>query len=160
MYKLIFTLLMCCITMFSYAAPKQRNLTCRVVSVADGDTLTCSLKNNKKIKVRLAEIDAPEKAQPFGKKSRQLLGRLVHKREVLLVVSGYDRYQRTVATVYNGQNRNINLIMVQEGMAWAYERYAKDPRYLAAQRQAERKRIGLWRDPQPIKPEEWRKSHK
>ena len=72
------------------ACANQKN-TCLVVSVSDGDTLTCLTPNKKQIKVRLAEIDAPEKGQPFGQKAKKALSDKVFKRSVQLEISGKDR---------------------------------------------------------------------
>ena len=141
-------------------ALQARMADCFVVGISDGDTFTCLTVNLKPIKVRLAEIDAPEKAQPFGKKSRQMLGSLIHKRHVTLAIQGYDRYQRTLATVYDRQGQNINLIMVQQGMAWAYRQYLQDVAYLQAEQTAREHRRGLWRDPSPIEPHLWRQQQR
>lgn len=141
-------------------ALQARMADCFVVGISDGDTFTCLTVNLKPIKVRLAEIDAPEKAQPFGKKSRQMLGSLIHKRHVTLAIQGYDRYQRTLATVYDRQGQNINLIMVQQGMAWAYRQYLQDVAYLQAEQIAREHRRGLWRDPSPIEPHLWRQQQR
>ena len=141
-------------------ALQARMADCFVVGISDGDTFTCLTGNLKPIKVRLAEIDAPEKAQPFGKKSRQMLGSLIHKRHVTLAIQGYDRYQRILATVYDRQGQNINLIMVQQGMAWAYRQYLQDVAYLQAEQTAREHRRGLWRDPSPIEPHLWRQQQR
>lgn len=156
MFKKSTGIAVCCL-FWACFAHAERALPCKVVSIADGDTLTCLLKNNKQLRVRLANIDAPEKAQPFGKKSRQTLGQFVHKKQVKLVIQGYDRYQRTLATVYDAQGRDINLHMVKQGMAWVYEKYSRLPAYLQAQRYAQQKKLGLWQDRHPIPPEQWRK---
>ncbi|WP_386690897.1 MULTISPECIES: thermonuclease family protein [unclassified Lonepinella] len=132
-------------------------INCRVVSISDGDSITCLLTNKKQIKVRLAEIDAPEKAQAFGKRAKQTLAQLIHKTQVRLKISDYDRYERSVATIYDSQGKNINLQMVQLGMAWAYTQYMQDPQYLQIQQQAQSQRIGLWQDTHPIPPSEFRK---
>ena len=141
-------------------ALQARMADCFVVGISDGDTFTCLTANRKTIKVRLAEIDAPEKAQPFGKKSRQMLASLIHKRHVTLNIQGYDRYQRTLATVYDKQGQNINLIMVQQGMAWAYRQYLQDVAYLQAEQTAREHRRGLWHDRSPVEPHLWRQQRR
>ena len=141
-------------------ALQARTADCFVVGISDGDTFTCLTANRKTIKVRLAEIDAPEKAQPFGKKSRQMLGSLIHKSQVTLDIQGYDRYQRTLATVYDKQEQNINLIMVQQGMAWAYRQYLHDVTYLQAEQTARENRLGLCRDRSPVEPHLWRQQRR
>lgn len=130
----------------------ERQLSCKVVGISDGDTLTC-LYNRTQLKVRLQHIDAPESAQPYGNRAKQTLATLVFKREIELHISGYDKYQRLLAVAYQ-QGRNINLTLVEQGMAWAYRE--TQPQYQQAQHLAAQRKIGLWRDPNPINPADWR----
>lgn len=131
----------------------ERELTCRVVGISDGDTLTC-LYNRTSLKVRLMHIDAPELGQPYGNKAKQALSNLTFKKNVTLKTSSYDKYGRMLAEVYDGL-QNINLKMVQQGWAWAYT-YSQ-PMYEKAQKQAQKQRVGLWQVNNPVAPSEWRK---
>lgn len=148
-YFLIITFLFCLNSIAS-----ERQIQCKVVGISDGDTFTC-LVNRTQIKVRLVHIDAPELAQPYGNKAKQALANLIFKKYVILKIVVYDRYQRLLAEVYNDKGENINLKLVQQGMAWAYTRSSKQ--YEQAQKQAQRAKIGLWRDTFPTHPSEWRK---
>lgn len=134
-------------------------MDCRVVGIADGDTLTALCPSNQQVKVRLAQIDAPEKAQPFGERSRQSLASLCHGKSVRLDKTGADRYGRTVAQV-TCASIDVNAEQVKTGMAWAYPKYVTDPQLYKLQKSAQEARAGLWADPSPTPPWEWRKRPK
>ena len=96
-----------------------------VIAIADGDTLTVLDNDLKPIKVRLAEIDAPEKKQPFGTRARQSLGELCHEKRAEVRVTYRDRYGRLVGRV-TCDGTDANVAQVRRGLAWAYDRYATD----------------------------------
>lgn len=144
------------VSLFYWPIAYAEKIECRVVGITDGDTLTCLSAERRQIKVRLAQIDAPERAQPFGQRSKRALSELVFSRNVVLDVESTDRYRRSVATVIVA-GKDINLEMVRTGMAWAYDRYVHDPRYFVVQRNAKDNRVGLWADKSPIRPSEWRR---
>ncbi|MGE0349841.1 thermonuclease family protein [Hydrogenophaga sp.] len=134
-------------------------LLCLVVAIADGDTLTARCGEPgayQQVKVRLAEIDAPEKAQPFGNRSRQHLASLCFQQTATIRPATTDRYGRTVARV-ECQGKDANLQQVRAGMAWAYTRYLTDPAIASAQDTARGEGAGLWGGPSPIPPWDWRR---
>jgi endonuclease YncB( thermonuclease family) len=100
-------------------------------------------------------IDAPELKQAFSQQSKQTLSDLVFGKSVMLHVTGKDRYKRTLAVVVVNE-LNVNLEMVRRGLGWRYDKYSKDAELLAAQEAAKAGKLGLWRDPQPVPPWEWR----
>lgn len=138
------------------AQATERQLYCRVVGIADGDTLTC-LHNRNQLKIRLQYIDAPESGQAYGQKAKQALANMVFKKQVRLQISGYDRYNRLLAVVWDNQ-KNINLRLVEQGMAWAYRQTQN--KYRNAEQIARQKRLGLWQESNPIEPTEWRAKQK
>lgn len=146
-------------TLLALSATCAADITCRVVGVADGDTLTCLTADNTQVRVRLAQIDAPEKSQPWGERSKQHLSDAVFRHTVRLSVETTDKYGRTVATVWR-DSRDINLEQVRSGMAWVYTQYAHDPAYTAAERTARTAHAGLWADANPMPPWEFRHSGK
>lgn len=127
----------------------------RVVGVQDGDTLTCLDENNQQQKVRLAEIDAPELGQDFGKVSREALASMVFGKTVEVVDDGKDRYGRWIGHVLvNGSD--VNREMVATGNAWHYAAYSKDQSLAQLQSQARAQQIGLWAQPNPVAPWQYR----
>lgn len=133
-------------------------ITCRVVGIADGDTLTCLTAAKQLIKVRLHAIDAPEKQQAFGQQAKKHLSDLVYNQTVTLNITDTDRYGRTVADIRLG-SLDINQQMVKNGYAWAYRRYG-GTRYAQEEKAARKAKLGLWRDANPIEPSQWRRMNK
>ena len=126
-----------------------------VVGVTDGDTVTVLDQDLRQTKCRLYGIDAPEKRQAFGERSKQALSDLVYRREVDVLVVDRDRYGRSVCRLtLDGQD--VNRQMVAAGMAWVYRKYTQDAGYLAAEAAARARRAGVWSDPEPVAPWEFR----
>ena len=129
--------------LFTGVPATATTITGRVISIADGDTFTIVDAAMKQTRTRLAEIDAPEKAQPYGQKSRWHLSKLVFGKSVNVRVVTIDRYGRTVGRVFQGMT-DVNGEMVRSGAAWAYRRYLSDPDLLKLETDARRRGIGLW----------------
>ena len=128
----------------------------KVIHVADGDTITILVKH-KQLKIRLAEIDAPELHQAFGRKAKQAMGNLVFGKVVTVEQVDIDRYKRIVGKVFLG-DLYVNAAMVKNGFAWVYRKYAKDQRLYSLENEAKVNRRGLWADATPTPPWEWRKA--
>lgn len=130
----------------------------RVVGVTDGDTLTVLDESNQQHTIRLAEIDAPERGQPWGARAKQTLSSLVFGKTVSLQQTDTDRYDRVVARVF-ADGEDVNRAMVGQGAAWAYRRYLTDQALIAVEAKARRDRLGLWSlsDAETVEPWEWRK---
>ena len=130
----------------------------KVVKIADGDTVTV-LVDKTQYRIRLAHIDAPESKQAFGTVSKKALGDKIFGKEVKVVWKKRDLYQRIVGDIYL-DSRWINKEMVEEGLAWHYRQYSKDPDIGKAEADAKSAKKGLWVDPNPIPPWEFRKNRK
>ena len=138
-------------------AAHAEEFSAKVIVVMDGDTVLV-LRDNMRIKVRLAEIDAPEKAQAFGEKSKQSLAELVLNKQVHVDSQAVDVYGRLVALIKVGE-LNVNHEQVQRGMAWASSRSNRSEELLALQNDAKKAKRGLWAQTDPMPPREWRKAH-
>ena len=137
----------------------------RCVTVLDGDTVTVLDGMNKQTRIRLMGIDAPEKAQAFGTRSKQALSDLVFNKQVTVEFSKQDRYGRTIGKILvDGLDANLEL--VKTGMAWHYKQYAKEQTasdrtaYAEAETMARAEKRGLWGDPEQTPPWDFRKQGK
>ena len=128
----------------------------RVVGVSDGDTITV-LVDRAPVRIRLWGIDAPERRQPHGRRARQFTASLAMGQAVAVRVKDRDRYGRQVAVVVLADGRELNREIVRAGYAWWARRYAPEDLELErAESAARRRRAGLWRDPNPIPPWQFR----
>jgi micrococcal nuclease len=130
----------------------------KVVAIADGDTFTLLGPDKKQERVRLYGIDCPEKNQPFGQVARKRLSALVFGKPVRLESRGRDRYKRVLALVWVNDTVLVNTQLLREGLAWHYDRYDDDPQWEALEQQARSSKVGLWSEPAPVEPWNWRKS--
>jgi endonuclease YncB( thermonuclease family) len=130
----------------------------RVVGIADGDTIKVLTAANKQVKIRLHGIDAPEAGQPFGSRAKQAASSLAFGKAVTIRERDRDRYGRTVADVVLPDGRVMNHELVRQGMAWHFVRYApRDHELARLQAEARKARVGLWSEPNPVPPWEWRR---
>lgn len=129
-----------------------------VVKVSDGDTVHL-LVGNEKSKIRLDRIDAPESRQEYGKEATKHLRDLIFEKTVKICYDKKDRYGRILGLIFLG-DRDINLEMVATGNAWHYRQFDKTIAYSEAENDAREKRLGLWANPNPVNPQEWRKRSK
>lgn len=127
---------------------------CHVASVHDGDTLT-ALCDGRKLKVRLTEIDAPERTQPYSRQSTNHLKAMCLDKPATLANTSTDRYGRTLARVQCGTH-DANAEQVRHGYAWAFDRYLTDPAIKQLEIQARTNKLGLWRQATPTAPWDFR----
>ncbi len=132
----------------------------KVIKVTDGDSINI-LHEGKPLRIRLAEIDAPERGQPFWEKSRKALADYVSGKEVTVEEVDIDRYKRLVGQVYVG-DLWVNGALVRGGYAYVYPKYATSSRLYEFEREAKESKAGVWKLPENerVKPWEWRKQNR
>ncbi len=142
-----------------------------VIDVADGDTVTVLDSARVRHKIRLSGIDAPEKHQAFGTRSRQHLAALAQGKAVAVRWNKRDRYGRIIGKVIIASCANnacpgtpdAGLAQLRAGLAWHYKQYQReqDPgereRYATAEHTARMKYEGLWQDASPVPPWDFRR---
>ena len=127
----------------------------KIKRVVDGDTVHVFYQDEV-YKIRLTEIDAPERDQPYGSNSTEYLKSLLKEGMVDVDISGTDRYGRKLGRLY-WQGKDINRELVSAGYAWVYDQYVTDNSFYENQSKARNSKKGLWEDHNPLEPWNWRK---
>jgi len=149
----------------SREASGLQTLTGRVIAIADGDTITILDSANTQHRIRLQGIDAPESHQVFGEQSQLSLSEMIFGKDVSVSYRKVDQYGRLVGKIIL-EGKDINLEQVKAGMAWHYKFYEDEQTpedrelYDRAEAEARAARQGLWQDPNPTEPYQFRKEEK
>jgi endonuclease YncB( thermonuclease family) len=143
----------------SSVSQAQQTLHGKAVKIMDGDTFDLLVDGNTLYRIRLQDIDCPERGQDYYKVAKQALGNYLFNQPIRVVYKKLDKYKRIIGAVYVG-TKNINLQMVQNGYAWHFKKYSQDIRFAQAERSAKALSIGLWSQANPIAPWEYRKRGK
>lgn len=129
-----------------------------VIGIKDGDTFEILYEGQPET-VRLAEIDCPEKSQPFGKNAKQYASDLCFRKKATVQSDGKrDRYGRIVGTVVTQDSIDVNKALVSSGLAWHYKDYSKNEELALLEQQAKYQKVGLWSHKRPVAPWQWRKN--
>lgn len=134
----------------------------KVIGIKDGDTFVL-LIDGKEQTVRFAHIDCPEKKQPFGNRAKQFVSDMCFGTYVTLKINPknkQDRNKRLIAEIILEDGRNLNKELVKNGLAWHFKKYSDSEEYAQLETEARNNKIGLWSEPNPIAPWDWRKPKK
>lgn len=159
--QLLFSLLLLASAHGYNAKTETRQQTARVVGISDGDTYEALLPDKTTIKIRMEGIDAPEKGMPFYRVAKDYLSQLCFGRNVEIKKISTDRYGRTIARTYlPGHPKELGLMIIEAGYAWHFKKYSSDPVLARAEIEARKSKRGLWADPHPVAPWDYRKQKK
>ena len=125
-----------------------------VTRIIDGDTYIVQ-DGVESITIRLANVDAPERAQEYGLESRLKVSNLILGKEVELTKLSNDKYGRTIGMIYI-ENMRLDSIIVRNGWGWHYARYNDEAMLKTCQNEAQKCKLGLWSGDNIINPEEYR----
>ena len=131
----------------------------RVVSITDGDTIRV-MREGVSVPVRLFGIDSPGKKQPFSQVAKKITSDLAFSKTVTVEIKTTDRWKRLVAEIVLPDGRILNHEILKAGGAWWFRQYCKDPEYERLEAAARAAKVGIWRDPKPVEPWEWRKGQR
>ena len=149
---MLFPLLACI-----FGSARAEEFTSKIIAVLDGDTVLIRRASGL-VKIRLAEIDAPEKAQAFGETSKRSLSDMVLGKQVRVASQAVDQYGRMVAHL-SVDGLDVNAEQIRRGMAWEYSNFHSNQALIALQEDARKAPRGLWAQDRPTPPWIWRKQH-
>ena len=135
----------------------QTIYTGQVIAIKDGDTVVVIDSLNTQTTLRLAEVDCPEKNQPFGNKAKKFTSDQVYLKTVKYVVTDIDRYGRLIAMIYYDDNKYLSAEIIKAGMGWHFKKYSTSKELQDLEITAKKNKKGLWIDSNPVEPSAWRK---
>ncbi|OBX26816.1 endonuclease YncB(thermonuclease family) [Gelidibacter algens] len=138
----------------------SQTLSGKVIGIMDGDTFKLLTSDSTLVKVRLANIDCPEKKQPFSARAKEFTANAIFGKTVTINIQKTDRYKRYISDVIYDDALSLCHELVKHGLAWHYVKYSKDSALQDLEDRAKDAKVGLWRDPKPIAPWDWRSSKK
>lgn len=147
-----------CFFIFTSSIVQSQTLfQAKVVGVKYGDTVVVLDSLNNQTTLRLAEIDCPEKNQPFGTKGKQFTSDQIYRKQIKYIVIDVDRYGRAIAMIYYDNGKYLSAELLKNGLAWHYKRYSNSLQLSNYEEKARINKVGLWIDNTPTPPWEWRK---
>ena len=147
----------CLFIFISSIVQSQTLFKATVVGIKDGDTVVVLDSLNNQITLRLAEIDCPEKNQPFGTKAKQFTSEEIYRKEIKYIVTDIDRYGRSIAMIYYDNGKYLSAQLLKNGLAWHYKRYSSSVELSNYEEKSKMDKVGLWIDDNPTPPWDWRK---
>ena len=148
------------LALFSGALPAfAAEFSAKVVRITDGDSLRV-LHEQTEVEIRLEGIDCPEHGQAFGNRAKQAASELAFGKTVTVRPTGKDQYGRTLADIVLPDGKSLNQELVRLGYAWWFRKYSKDETLGRLEAEARQAKRGLWADPKPVAPWEWRKEQR
>lgn len=140
----------------SYKLAKKETIIGKVIAITDGDTFKLLTKDSTLIKIRLANIDCPERKQPYSAKAKQFVSDAIFNKTVTLNVLKKDRYRRYISNVIYDDSLSITHQLLKNGLAWHYRKYSNDSLLQALEDIARKDKLGLWQDENAVAPWVWR----
>lgn len=142
----------------SYSALSYSQLNGRVIKVKDGDTIVVLDEMYQQHTIRVADIDCPERYQPFGAKAKDFVSDQIYFEEVSVIIKNKDRYGRTIGILYyDNNNKILSEELLKNGLAWHYKKYSNNNKLAKLEEYARINNIGLWINTKAIAPWYWRK---
>lgn len=154
--KQFLKLALCLLLIVSTNIITAQTITGTIVGIMDGDTVKLLTQDSTLVKVRLANIDCPEKKQPYSAKAKEFTSNAVFGKTVTINIVKKDRYRRYISNVIYNDTLSLCHELIKAGLAWHFEKYSKDGELQQLEDKARQNKLGLWQESNPIAPWNWR----